>query len=162
MDRTIEQRRAEFSYKCIDIIKDLKINDEFKLHFKSLVKKLPVLILTNGFGNTIAFLLSKGKEEHILLTYIIARNIFYENRYTRKIFGINEDFFSKELKELLEKREFLEEKKLILEKLEELIFVDVDKYMIATEETLRLLNWMRRFVEVMIEDEKEQQEEQKE
>ena len=221
MSQTLEQKRASYSYDCVDNIKNLPFAEKFK----TLVKRTPTLILTNGLGNTLAFLFSKGKDEHIALAYIIGRYLFEENEYTRKIFGENnfeifnsnsiDNFFNfiKDLYELSKIQSDYKGKKENNEKKEELkknfnekfgelknkeiyskylndnlknknidtfkrndyiaflklkmqnpifqklIFTDTDKYILATEETLRLLNWLKRFVEAMIEDEKEKKEE---
>ena len=233
MSQTLEQKRASYSYDCVDNIKNLPFAEKFK----TLVKRTPTLILTNGLGNTLAFLFSKGKDEHIALAYIIGRYLFEENEYTKGIFNeenlkfyikINspkdfierkqkfENFLSslesikKEVGKLtkqLEKEQKEEKKKIIeddltkkekeymnkfnefynnfgdiigdesLEKIKEksfskseivnifilnpifqnLVFTDTDKYILATEETLRLLNWLKRFVEAMIEDKEEKE-----
>jgi len=85
MSQTLEQKRASYSYDCVDNIKNLPFAEKFK----TLVKRTPTLILTNGLGNTLAFLFSKGKDEHIALAYIIGRYLFEENEYTEGIFGKN-------------------------------------------------------------------------
>jgi len=235
--QTLEQERAEFSYDCV---KEIASNTDDlipKKKFKGLVKKTPTYILTNGLGNTIAFLFSKGKNEHLALAYIIGKYLFDKNQYTKNIFQADELFnepkekffnYLKNLQELnrlkdefkfkqkeinklrkelensndeqkfrekistLEKEKIEEEFNKFLEKFKEeyskffdeetvnngnienfnqglfinslknkmqnslfkeVIFTNTDKYILATEETLRLLNWLRRFVEAMIEGE---------
>ncbi|GAB6072409.1 hypothetical protein JCM14244_07860 [Venenivibrio stagnispumantis] len=213
MGKTLEQKRAEYSYECVNSIKDLELAEKFK----SLVKKAPTLILTNGFGNTMAFLFSKGNPEHLMLAYIIGRYLFEENEYTKNIFGEKDiykgnrndffDFYKKlnELKKIQDeyrnlikskknkegenkKNEFnelfrklrdnynrylnynLKEKSidefniqayfqfLSLELQDSifrnLVFTETYKYILTTEETLRFLNWLKRFVDAMIEDKK--------
>ncbi len=237
MSKTLEQTRAEYSYRLVEIISTDKTNTIPKDKFKSLVKKAPTLILTNGFGNTMAFLFSKGNPEHLALAYIIGRYLFEVNEHTKWIFNrenlefyikINspKDFIEKKqkfenflislenikkeiykLNEQLKKEKKEEGKQKIendlanknkenkeyenklkefkdnfediienglFEKIKErnfskseivnililnpifqnLVFTETDKYILATEETLRLLNWLRRFVDAMIEDEK--------
>ena len=150
MLKTLEQTRAEYSYECVNSIKDL----DFASKFKTLVKKTPTLILTNGFGNTMAFLFSKGNPEHLALAYIIGRYLFEKNEYTKGIFNLSENIFNKDLEEIIGQLSNLkiEMQNSIFSKL---VFTETDKYIVATEETLRLLNWLRRFVDAMIEDEKD-------
>ncbi len=52
----LEQGRAEFAYDCAK--EGNEINK--KKEYKSYVKKIPILIKTNGLGATFAFMLSKG------------------------------------------------------------------------------------------------------
>ena len=220
-DKTLEQKRAEYSYRVVEIIANDASNTIPKDKFKTLVKKAPTLILTNGFGNFIAYLFSKGKNEHLALAYIIGRYLFKENSYTKDIFGEEEIFYVRDsnkrdffdyiiaLNELnkiqkdynedknQEKKNELKEKfNSKLENLknydrylndelkarniskfkmndyiqylssrirdpifQNLVFTETDKYILATEETLRLLNWLRRFVEAMIEYKKEENQE---
>ncbi len=158
MSQTLEQKRAEYSYRMVDIIANDNSNTIPKDKFKTLVKKAPTLILTNGFGNFMAFLFSKGKNEHLALAYIIGRYLFEENEYTKGIFNLSDETFKENFESA---KENLSNLKTSMQNpiFKNLIFTDTDKYILATEETLRLLNWLRRFVEAMIEDEKEKKEE---
>jgi len=235
--QTLEQARSEFAYKCVEQIAN---NDMFsKKKFKELVKKAPIYIWTNGLGNTIALLFSKGKNEHLALAYIIGKYLFDKNQYTKNIFQADElfneqkekffdyfrdlqklnrlkdklNFIQKEINKLKKELENFNDEKNIEEKFlalgkekekieeefnkflekfkseyskffdeevinnlsiekfnqnsfinslknkmqnslfKEVIFTNTDKYILATEETLELLNWLKRFVEIMIEDE---------
>lgn len=206
-NQTLEQKRAQFAYTVVkDIVDNQGIVDKGK--FKSLVKKAPTLILTNGLGNTLAYLFSKGNNEHLALAYIIGVYIFRENEYTKIIFKPNDDSkflkksvlefinlkkeienLEKEIKDLKKEisnlknnehrnfnnfREKLKNKEDELKNKEKelknkkkelyffqnnmfnkLIFTDTQNYILATEETLRLLNWLKRFVEAMIESEEQ-------
>jgi CRISPR-associated protein Cmr5 len=158
MSQTLEQSRAKYSYEMVEIIANDKENTIDKNKFKSLVKKAPTLILTNGLGNTMAFLFSKGKNEHLALAYIIGRYLFKENEYTKGIFSLSDEAFKENFESV---KENLSKIKTGMQNpiFQNLVFTDTDKYILATEETLRLLNWLKRFVEAMIEDEKDKKEE---
>lgn len=68
---TLEQGRAEFAYQCAQ---RANANDHIKEEYKSLVKKLPMLIKTNGLGASMAFFYSKakdGKEYHERLASLL-------------------------------------------------------------------------------------------
>jgi CRISPR-associated protein Cmr5 len=76
--QTRDQERARQAYN--DIQEALKtLPDKAQGKYGPLVKKLPSYILTNGLGQTLAFLLSKGKQdpqkEHTLLYNQISRRI---------------------------------------------------------------------------------------
>jgi len=149
LTQTLEQKRAEFTFNSVNNIKDKK----FAGDFKNLVKKTPSYILTNGLGNTLAFFFSKKKNHHIALAYIISKYLFKENEYTSKIFNISEPIFEIELDSIIENDALIKQLQDIL--FQKLVFTDTDTYILATEETLRLLNWLKRFVEAMIEGEEE-------
>ncbi len=158
MSKTLEQKRAEYSYKMVDIIANDDSNTIPKEKFKTLVKKAPTLILTNGFGNFMAYIFSKGKNEHLALAYIIGKYLFEENEYTKEILNLTDETFKENFEDV---KENLNDLKASMQNpiFKNLVFTDTDKYILATEETLRLLNWLRRFVEAMIEDKKEENQE---
>lgn len=56
--RTLGQLRAEY---CIEALAGL--NDSLRADFKPFSSGLPAMILQNGFGQALAFLLAKGKEK---------------------------------------------------------------------------------------------------
>ena len=58
--RSLEQDRAAFAWAAVKAVKD----KNFEKDYTSLVKKVPVLIMTNGLGNTLGYLKSKGKKHH--------------------------------------------------------------------------------------------------
>jgi CRISPR-associated protein Cmr5 len=56
--QTIEQQRATQAWELVSQVKEE--GTKFQKEYDSWVKKVPVLILTNGLGQTLAFLTSKG------------------------------------------------------------------------------------------------------
>jgi len=56
-----EKARAIFAFACVE---DANQNDKIKKDYKSYVRKIPMMILNNGLGATIAFIYSKKKEEN--------------------------------------------------------------------------------------------------
>jgi CRISPR-associated protein Cmr5 len=149
--KTLEQTRAEFTYKCVEQIANDDKDTIQKKKFKGLVKKTPTYILTNGLGNTLAFLFSKGNNEHLALAFIIGKYLFEINEYTQKIFNFSSDIFNIKLNEFVKDENFIGQLRNTL--FQNLVFTDTEKYILATEETLRLLNWLKRFAEAMIEGE---------
>lgn len=57
--RSLAQRRAEAAWKAVQ-----GVQDGHGKEFKSIATSLPADIQANGFGQTMAFLQAKGKNEH--------------------------------------------------------------------------------------------------
>jgi len=128
--RTIEQKRAEFAFKKVKEAKDNNIAGDYKSH----VKKLPMLVKTNGLGQSLAFIKSKQGS----------------NKAYEKLYKDISDWVSKE-----------DPKKTIIlnngeDLLEKLISNQTDTYTYkaVTVEVLAFLNWLRRFVDGEIKDDR--------
>ena len=121
----IEQGRANFAYeKALEAKSKLKENGK---KYKAYVKKLPMLIKTNGLGASLAFVKSKESEE--------AYGLIYQN-----------------LTEWLKS----DEKKLINiedDLVKTVISLNSAEYRAVTNEVLAFLNWLRRFADGLIEGE---------
>ncbi|EEP60692.1 type III-B CRISPR module-associated protein Cmr5 [Sulfurihydrogenibium yellowstonense] len=131
--KTLEQERSNYAFKCISEIKELK-DISFEKNASSLISKLGTLILTNGLGNTLAFLFAKGKDHHLEVIAIISNWLFRQEG--QKEPGFKRDNVKNEIEKIM--------KKLVLD-------ASVEQYMYYTEETLRLVNWLRRFSDAMLE-----------
>jgi CRISPR-associated protein Cmr5 len=59
LQRTLEQERAQRAWECVKEVTSK--SQEFKKKYGSLARKVPMLVLTNGLGQTLAFLLAKAK-----------------------------------------------------------------------------------------------------
>jgi len=57
--RTLEQERAKHAWDCVQEVKD----KPFAGNYRTIAVKVPSLIVTNGLGQTLAFLKAKGKGE---------------------------------------------------------------------------------------------------
>ncbi len=137
--KTLEQKRASYAFEKIKAVK----GQSYEKDFSSLISKLPTLILTNGLGNTIAFLFSKGKEHHIKAINIIVEWLLKESDL--KILSAS-------------KIDFNNPKNSIQEILDSIVLnTDIQQYTYAIEETLRLLNWLRRFSDAMLEKDESNQ-----
>jgi len=129
--KTLEQERSSYAFECISKIK----GKNFEKDASSLIAKLGTLILTNGLGNTLAFLFSKAKNHHLEIIVIISNWLY-------KLEGQNKEVNSSNVKE----------KEKIDQIMRDFVLkVDVEKYMYYTDETLRLINWLRRFSDAMLE-----------
>ena len=126
--KTLEQERSSYAFECISKIK----GENFEKDASSLIAKLGTLILTNGLGNTLAFLFSKAKDHH-LETIAIILNWLYKLEGRKE--EIKKDNVQQKIDQIM--------KKFVLD-------VDVEKYMYYTDETLRLINWLRRFSDAML------------
>lgn len=122
--QTTEQQRAA---KAWELVSQVKSNPpQYQTAYNSWVKKVPVLILTNGLGQTLAFLKSKGKGE---------RELLYEHisvwLKTQKLWSPQ----AQQKTDLLER----------------LINESSATYRRATLETLAFLNWLKRFADALLE-----------
>ena len=132
----IEQGRAKFAYdavKTVNEVEGLKEKEakRFKGSYKSAAKKLPVLIKTNGLGQTLAFVKSKR-----------AKKGKPKNGYDKLYEQIGKWFNTKDAKGFPESSDFVKQ----------VIELESSNYRQVTIETLALLNWMRRFVEGVMKD----------
>lgn len=123
----IEQGRASFAF---EEVKNFVSNKKDKgSEYKSYVKKIPMLIKTNGLGATLAFMYSKkGTYEDILKTIIA----WITDKDTKKLMTIKKDGDVSIF-------------------INELLKVENSTYKAITYETLEILGWMRRFAEGMVE-----------
>ena len=116
--RGIEQGRAKFAYDCANEIAQSS-DEDLKKKYKSGAKKLPVLIKTNGLGQTLAFINKR------------------DDGNTKLYDMIGEWLACKQLIELDEDSELVD---VVISK-------SSNEYRRITTETLALLNWVRRFVD---------------
>ena len=125
----LEQGRATYAYACAETGAKL----DKKSEYKSYVKKLPMLIKTNGLGTAIAFAFAKGSRNGVpvasnswgLLYIQIEKWII--NKDGLELMTFEENRFAKALTE-----------------------TDCQTYRAVTVEVLALLTWMRRFAEGLI------------
>ena len=114
MPTTKEQQRSAFALKRITDFGQAVDKDD-----ASFIVGTPNMILTNGIGQTMAFLLSKGKDKHIL------------------VFKILKDWLTQEIDVLknADNRQFLNQ------------FANLGQndYLRAQQEALALLQWLKRY-----------------
>ena len=128
----LEQGRAAFAFACA---KDAKENLSKPKEYKAYVKKMPMLIKTNGLGAAMAFAFAKGAK---------GGRIDTKNPWGLLYHQI-EQWLEKDEKELIEF-----EKGRIARFLTE---VDSYTYRAVTIEILAFLSWLRRFADALIEGE---------
>jgi CRISPR-associated protein Cmr5 len=112
MNNTLAQERSK---SALDEIKNLK--DE-RDKFAKLVSGLPAMILQNGFGQSLAFLLAKKKQEHLQAFNIVVR--WLESRGILKSSNKEEVVIS-------------------------LSNLPQESYLHAQEEALKYLEWIKRY-----------------
>lgn len=118
----IEQGRAKFAYECA------KKGSELGKEYKSHVRKIPMMIKTNGLGATFAFVYSKSKKDKVY----------------KKIYEQTWKWLLKE-KEV----DITDFEKLAVK----IVSCDSPEYRMLTIETLAFFNWLRRFADGLIEGE---------
>jgi CRISPR-associated protein Cmr5 len=146
----IEQGRATFAYNCAKAAKyggaendnllwkrnpnmpEGKDAPEAK-EYKSYVKKIPMMIKTNGLGATLAFIKSKPKK--------LAYKLIYEQL---------KEWFLKDAQKYL-----MPELKSDNDLVAVVIALESTQYRAVTVEVMALFGWLRRFAEGLIEGEAE-------
>ncbi|MCS7213889.1 MAG: type III-B CRISPR module-associated protein Cmr5 [Candidatus Calescibacterium sp.] len=130
----LEKGRAEFAYRCVEqAIQNLPEIKKQK-EYRSYVRKIPQMIISNGLGQTLAFVFAKKKNG---------------NAY---------DLIYRQLTDYL-KSDAVVWKKMPDDKNELIKWIISLKsydYRHVTEEILAFLNWLKRFAEGMIETEEEE------
>jgi CRISPR-associated protein Cmr5 len=131
MIRSIEQGRAKKAYDfVVEIKRDFQEENQKK--YKSYVKKLPMLIKSNGLGAALSFALSKGKSDN-------------NNAWGRLYNQIN--------KLIRENKSFLLGDNPSTDLAAVVISRNSTEYRALTIEIISLLTWVRRFAEGLIEGE---------
>jgi CRISPR-associated protein Cmr5 len=118
--QTLEQQRATKAWELVTQVK------EKEKEYNSWVKKVPVLILTNGLGQTLAFLKSKSDREKELLYAHLSAWLMPEMSWSPP---------AQQKNDLLER----------------LIHESSANYRRATIEALAFLNWLKRFADAILE-----------
>ncbi|HXK42560.1 MAG TPA: type III-B CRISPR module-associated protein Cmr5 [Anaerolineae bacterium] len=126
LQKTLDQERAKSAWENVSAVK-ARQSEEFEKKYSSLVRKAPMYILTNGLGQTLAFLKAKGKGEKNN-----EHEVFYQHlsRWVGAQIGIQNTSL-----------------------LEWLLTQDSATYRRATTETLAYLNWLKRFAEASLKSE---------
>ena len=140
--KQIEQGRATHAYDAVNGINQIEGLSEkeakrLKESYKSAAKKLPVLIKTNGLGQTLAFVKSKR-----------AKRNKPKNGYDKLYKQIGGWLQTKDAEGFPEGCDLVKQ----------VIELESSSYRQVTIETLALLNWMRRFVEGLMKDVEEKEE----
>lgn len=123
----LEHERAREAWSCVDYVNNEIDDAGFKKEYRSIVMKLPTLIITNGLGQTLAFLKSKGKGK--------------ENKAEEKIYQDISGW-------LLKNKHFTWTCQ--GELIERVIALPCDKFRQVTTETLAYLSWMKRFADAVL------------
>ena len=127
----LEKGRAEFAYRCVEKAIEIFSSNPKKLkEYKSYTRKIPTMILSNGLGQTLAFV--KAKSENGNAYDLIYKQLieYMKSEHTARI------------KMPHEKNELLEW----------VISCDSSIYRYITQEILAFLSWLKRFAEGLIEE----------
>ncbi|OPX37913.1 MAG: type III-B CRISPR module-associated protein Cmr5 [Desulfobacteraceae bacterium 4484_190.1] len=120
--RTLGQKRAQFALEKV-----MAIPEGTKKKFEPFSKGAPSMILQNGFGQTLAFWASKAKDnnEHTAMLSLIKEWLSYSQN------DIHNDFVPR----TKTNQEFFQA----------ISTMSQSKYLAAQNETLALLEWVKRF-----------------
>jgi CRISPR-associated protein Cmr5 len=132
----LEKGRAEFAYRCVEkAIEIFKDNSKKQKEYKSYARKIPTMILSNGLGQTLAFIKAKSEKGN-------AYDLIYQQ--------LTEYMKSDQTARIKMPQE---ENDLV----EWVISCNSSTYRYITQEILAFLNWLKRFAEGLIEVEEEEE-----
>jgi len=130
----LEKGRAEFAYKCVEkAIEIFKDNSKKQKEYKSYARKIPTMILSNGLGQTLAFIKAKSEKGNAYDLIYQQLTEYMKSDHTARI------------KMPQEKNDLVEW----------VISCNSSTYRYVTQEILAFLNWLKRFAEGLIEVEEE-------
>ncbi len=130
----LEKGRAEFAYRCVKNAVNI-LDNKKKKEYRSYTRKIPQMILSNGLGQTLAFVYAKKENGN-------AYDLIYQQ-------------LTDYLKSDSTARIRMPENQNDL--IEWVISLDTYNYRYVTEEVLAFLNWLKKFAEGMIEGEGEEE-----
>lgn len=128
----LEKGRAEFAYRCVKQALE-QLDEKKKKEYRSYTREVPQMILSNGLGQTLAFIKAKSEKGNA-----------YALIYKQITDYLKSDTASR-IQMPPEKTELIEW----------VISCDSVTYRYITQEVLAFLNWLKRFAEGMIEEEGE-------
>ena len=140
-----EKRKAKFAFSCVKDFIDNHTIDEHK-KYRTYIRSMPTMILNNGIGATIAFLLSKSEKEEVHSKIGINIYDWLLKKHNRNFIELNDKEDKDKLKELTE----------------QIISLSSSEYRAIEYEIISLISWFKRFVEGMIEEADENGEKEKE
>ena len=122
--RGIEQGRAIFACEQVEDAKARFAHSKDESKYKAYVRRIPMLIKTNGMGATFAFIKAKGEPPYQLIYEQVGQ---WLNSYDRQTLGGNQDLVKVP------------------------ISLPSTEYRAVTVEVLALFSWLRRFAEGLLE-----------
>ncbi len=133
LQQTLDQKRAKRAWEDIQKVNGLPAEfNGLKKSYGSLARRVPMLILTNGLGQTLAYLRSKGKDDPKKEHYIIFQQLSYWTMSQVAPESQNQSL------------------------LDWVLQTDSTAYRRATAEALAYLSWLKRFAEAELPTEEEE------
>lgn len=127
--QTKQQKRAEFALKALEIYKD-----GVKEEYANFIVGMPNMILSNGLGQSLAFLKAKISKKERQFVFSVLKK-YLQKEYKSTFGGVDDDFS-------------------FLEKLNE---VSQNDYIKMQEEVLRMLEWLKRYARAFEEEKNNEQ-----
>lgn len=131
--QTKQQKRAAFA---LESLQDKVKQDNVEKKLATFIVGMPNMILSNGLGQSLAFLKAKGKGEHKFV-FCVIKKYLCENY---------EDVFGKPAQDNFQDDDFN-----FLKKFTEISQGD---YIKMQDETLRMLEWLKRYARAFEKEEK--------
>ena len=125
--QTKQQQRAEFALKALDKYKVTGVPKDYS----QFIVGMPNMILSNGLGQSLAFLKAKSKKEERAFVFDVLKKYILQE-YKNDFASINDDF-------------------LFLGKINS---ISQSTYIKMQEEILKMLEWLKRYARAFETDEK--------
>lgn len=122
--------------KVSSVLENTKVNSK---KYKTLVKKVPVMIQKNGLMNTMAFTLSKMKDETSEHEEVLKQMIEWSKQSSRTVFR--------------DQRRDDSNAEGYVEYMNRVFRLTSKEYRLLTQEMITLFSWMKRFADGLIEGE---------
>lgn len=127
---TKQQQRAEFALKELDGYK----KDGVPKEYSQFIVGMPNMILSNGLGQSLAFLKAKSTKQERFFVFAVMKKYIQQN-------------FEPEFGRLSDDFEFLQK----------LNIIEQSKYIEIQEESLKMLEWLKRYARAFERAEKKDQ-----
>ncbi|MCS7135346.1 MAG: type III-B CRISPR module-associated protein Cmr5 [Candidatus Aenigmarchaeota archaeon] len=138
------EERAKYAFEVVSNIKESK-DVNFALEFARVISRMASYILTNGLNNTLVFLYSKKKHPHTTVLLTIAYWIVKEMNLLS-----NEKLEKLNLSSILNGSVSPD---VVIDVVKSFTTeIDVQTYMIVSEEVLKLVVWLKRLCDGIFED----------
>lgn len=115
---TKQQQRAAFALKALEKFKEIGV----KKDYSQFIVGMPNMILSNGLGQTLAFLKAKSSKEERNFVFSVLKKYLLEE-YKSDFTNVQDDFSF----------------------LEKINSISQSKYIKMQEEVLRMLEWLKRY-----------------
>lgn len=130
--KRIAQQRAEFAFNAVTNAKD-RLNGDSAKSYKSYVKKVPMLVKTNGLAAALTFVFSKSGGNHTPYGLVLEQVREWLSKNNNELLELYNDDSNSLIQQILK--------------------LNGKSYRTITLEVMALFTWLKRFADGMIDGE---------